>query len=174
MSARATSRRTLAVAVAAGVLLAGAALFLSVGSRKAPEVTFTTLAGEPIAARDLRGKVILVNFWATTCAVCARELPQVVATYRTFAPRGLEVIAVAMPYDRPDWVVDYVRRQELPFTVALDYDGTINRAFGGVNATPTAILIDKEGNILQRMVGKPDFAQLRATIERELDRGAKG
>jgi len=174
MNPRSVSRRTLAVVLVAGVLLGGAALFLSVGSRRAPTVTFTTLAGKPIAASDLRGKVVLVNFWATTCAVCARELPEVVATYRTFAPRGFEVIAVAMPYDRPDWVVDYVRRHELPFSVALDYDAKINRAFGGIEATPTGFLIDKQGNILQRIVGEPDFARLRATIERELDRTTKG
>ncbi len=67
-----------------------------------------------------------------------------------------------------------MRREELPFTVALDYDGTINRAFGGVDATPTGFLIDKQGNILERIVGEPDFARLRATIERELDRSADG
>lgn len=157
-----------------GALLAGTALFLSVRNSSAPTVTFTTLAGKPIVPEELRGKVVLVNFWATTCEVCARELPQIVATYRTYASRGFEVIAVAMPYDRPDWVVDYVRREELPFTVALDFEGTINRAFGGVDATPTCFLIDKRGKILQRIVGEPDFGRLRAMIERELDRGIKG
>ena len=79
-----------------------------------------------------------------------------------------------MPYDRPDWVVDYARREALPFTVALDFDGTINRAFGGIEATPTGFLIDKQGKILQRIVGEPDFARLRERIERELDRRVKG
>ena len=166
------SRRTVALALFVGSLLAGTALLRSIGRGSAPAVTFTTLAGKPIVPGDLRGKVVLVNFWATSCAVCARELPQMVATYRTFASRGFEVIAVAMPYDRPDWVVDYARREDLPFKVVLDFDGTINRAFGGVEATPTAFLIDKRGNILLRLVGEPDFARLRTTIERELDRGA--
>ena len=148
-------------------------MLLAVGNSSAPSVTFTTLAGKPIAPEDLRGKVVLVNFWATTCEVCARELPQIVGTYQTYASRGFEVIAVAMPYDRPDWVVDYARRHELPFKVALDFEGTINRAFGGIEATPTAFLIDKRGKILQRIVGEPDFARLRETIERELDRGVK-
>ncbi len=174
LSVNAKSRRTVAVAVVLGTVIAGAALLLSVGSGRAPTVTFTTLAGKPIASEELRGKVVLVNFWATTCKVCARELPQIVATYRTYASRGFEVIAVAMPYDRPDWVVDYARREQLPFTVALDFEGTINRAFGGVDVTPTAFLIDKRGKILQRIVGEPDFGQLRTTIGRELDRGVKG
>jgi peroxiredoxin len=167
-------RRTFAVALVTGALAAGAALLFSIGSTNAPAVTFTTLAGKPITPGDLRGKVVFVNFWATTCVVCAHELPQVVATYQTYASRGFEVIAVAMPYDRPDWVVDYARRKQLPFKVALDFDGTINRAFGGIEATPTAFLIDKQGKILQRIVGEPDFARLRTAIERELDRGVKG
>jgi peroxiredoxin len=170
----ARSRRTVAVALLMGVVAAGAALLLAVRNSSAPAVTFTTLAGKPIISEELRGKVVLVNFWATTCEVCARELPQMVATYRTYAPRGFEVIAVAMPYDRPDWVVDYARREELPFTVALDFEGTINRAFGGVEATPTGFLIDKQGKILERIVGEPDFARLRKTIERELERGISG
>ena len=174
VSASLRSRRTIAVALVVGVVVAGAALLLAVGNSSAPAVTFTTLAGKPIASEELRGKVVLVNFWATTCKVCAHELPQVVATYKTYASRGFEVIAVAMPYDRPDWIVDYARREELPFTVVLDFEGTINRAFGGVDVTPTAFLIDKKGKIRQRIVGEPDFAQLRKTIERELDRGVKG
>jgi len=158
--------------VLAGVL-AVAVMWVS-RQHSAPAVTFTTLAGKPIALRDLRGKVVLVNFWATTCAVCARELPDIVATYRTYAPRGLEVIAVAMPYDRPDWVVDYVHRRQPPFTVALDYDGTVSRAFGGIDGTPTAFLIDKQGTIVRRTIGAPDFGQLGEDIRRELDRAVKG
>jgi peroxiredoxin len=168
------SQRPIVIALFAGVLVAGAALLLGVGNSSAPAVSFTTLAGKPIAPEELRGKVVLVNFWATTCEVCARELPQIVGTYQTYASRGFEVIAVAMPYDRPDWVVDYARRHELPFKVALDFEGTINRAFGGIEATPTAFLIDKRGKILQRIVGEPDFARLRTMIERELDPGGAG
>jgi peroxiredoxin len=163
-------RRTALIVVLGGALVAAGASVWVNRERSAPAVTFTTLAGKPVTPSDLRGKVVLVNFWATTCAVCAHELPEMVATYRTYAARGFEIVAVAMPYDRPDRVVDYARRRELPFTVALDYDGTINRAFGGIEATPTAFLIDKRGRIVRRAVGQPDFAELRTQIERELDR----
>ena len=135
-----------------------------------PALALPDLEGREQRLADYRGKVVLVNFWATSCPVCARELPELIATYRTYAPRGFEIIAVAMPYDRPDWVVDYARRRQLPFTVALDFDGTINRAFGGIEATPTAFLIDKRGRIVRRTVGQPDFAELRTRIQRELDR----
>jgi peroxiredoxin len=162
-------RRTAFIVALIALVLAAGLVWIN-RERTAPAVTFTTLAGKPITPNDLRGKVVLVNFWATTCAVCAHELPEMVATYQTYAARGFEIIAVAMPYDRPDWVVDYARRRQLPFTVALDFDGTINRAFGGIEATPTAFLIDKRGRIVRRTVGQPDFAELRTRIQRELDR----
>jgi peroxiredoxin len=168
-----TRRRVLASGlVAVAVAGAGALSWVLNDSRYAPAMTFTTLTGQRIEAEDLRGKVVLVNFWATTCAVCAREMPQIVEAYRSYGPSGLEVVAVAMPYDRPDWVVDYARRKGLPFKVALDYDARLNRAFGGIDATPTSFLIDKRGRIIERILGEPDFARLRATIERELARPA--
>ena len=175
VSARAVLKRpAVLLGAALAVLIAAAAVALHNRSSTAPSVTFTTLAGERITTADLRGKVVLVDFWATTCAVCAREMPRVIETYRAYAPRGFEVIAVAMPYDRPDWVADYAKRKALPFRVALDYDATINAAFGGVDATPTSFLIDKQGRIIQRIVGAPDFDRLRATIEAELARPVSG
>src|SRR5215510_14491086 len=129
-------RRTAFIVALGGVLVAAAAFTCVNRERSAPALTFTTLAGKLVTPSDLRGKVVLVNFWATTCAVCAHELPEIVATYQTYAARGFEIVAVAMPYDRPDWVADYARRRQVPFAVALDYEGTINRAFGGIKATP--------------------------------------
>ena len=171
MNGRAVLRRPAAILGAVlAASIAVALLLLYERPSVAPSVTFTTLAGERVTSVDLRGKVVLVNFWATTCAVCARELPRVIETYRAYAPRGFEVIAVAMPYDRPDWVADYAKRRDLPFRVALDYDATINAAFGGVEATPTSFLIDKQGRIIRRIVGAPDFDRLRARIEAELAR----
>jgi thiol-disulfide isomerase/thioredoxin len=161
-------RRIVLLGIVATVLSVAAISILSYRAPIAPSVVFTTIGGERVVIADLHGKVVLVNFWATTCAVCMREMPQMVETYRAYAPRGFEVIAVAMPYDRPDWVGSYSRSKALPFRVALDYDAAINGAFGGVEATPTSFLIDKRGRVIRRIVGEPDFAWLRATIESEL------
>lgn len=161
--------------LAAGLAIVSvAALLVLNGNRDAPAMTFTTLAGQQIDVGQLHGKVILVSFWATTCAVCAHEMPELVETHWNYAARGFEVVAIAMPYDRPDWVVDYARRKALPFKVTLDYDGKLTRAFGGVDATPTSFLIDKRGKIVQRIIGEPDFGRLRAAIEQELSRPRPG
>lgn len=135
----------------------------------APEVTFVSLKGERIATGDLRGKVVLVEFWATDCPVCVKEMPQVVATYDKYRDRGFETVAVAMKYDPPNYVLKYAEANALPFKVALDPMGHLAQAFGGVKFTPTTFIIDKRGNIVSRMVGERDFVMLHALLDEMLE-----
>jgi peroxiredoxin len=165
-----TPRHVSLLAVFAGLVLIVIA-FLPLGTpRQAPDIRFVPLQGAPLSMQDLRGQVVLVNFWATTCTICAAELPEVISTYQTYAPRGFEIVAVAMSYD-PAWLVaEYATKKRLPFKVALDTQGNIERAFGGIEGTPTSFLIGKKGEILEKIVGRPDFDQLRGRIERELSK----
>ena len=135
---------------------------------QAPAVTFVSLQGDRITTADLRGRVVLVNFWATDCAVCVKEMPQIVATYEKFHAQGFDTIAVAMRHDPPNYVLAYVAKNALPFTVALDPLGELAQAFGDVRATPTSFLIDRRGNIVRRIVGEPDFAHLHTLVEAKL------
>ena len=136
--------------------------------RPAPTVTFTSLAGERISIADLRGRVVLVNFWATDCAVCVKEMPRMTETYNRYKNDGLELIAVAMRHDPPNYVIRYAEKNALPFKVALDPMGELARAFDDVRLTPTTIVIDKRGNIVQRILGEPDFFRLDALIGQKL------
>ncbi len=150
------------------VLLATAAVFTSaalLSKPPAPDVTLVNLDGERVRLADLRGQVVLVNFWATTCVVCVKEMPRMAETYRRFADRGFRTYAVAMPYDRPDWVLEYRARNPLPFPIALDVQGEIARAFDDTRVTPTTFLIDAQGRVVKRYIGEPDFAELRERIE---------
>ena len=156
--------------IASGMLIALAALFYqSLAARAAaPDVTYMNIKGEKISTQSLRGKVVLVNFWATTCSTCIAEMPQMVSTYNKYHQRGLEFVAVAMSYDPPNLVLNYAETRQLPFHVALDLQGQIAQAFGDVKATPTTFLIDKQGRIVKRFVGKPSFEQLHKLLEMEL------
>jgi thiol-disulfide isomerase/thioredoxin len=138
------------------------------GTGPAPDVSFTSLSGTELALRDLRGKVVVVNFWATSCAVCIREMPDLAHLERRFGDRGLAVVAVAMRYDPPNRVLDYVRGAALPFVVSLDPLGKIEASFGGVSATPTTFVIDKRGQIVQKIEGAPDFPRLHTLLEAKL------
>ncbi|MCC6531404.1 MAG: TlpA family protein disulfide reductase [Burkholderiales bacterium] len=133
----------------------------------APAVDFTSLEGERLTLAELRGKVVLLNFWATDCALCLEEMPAMAGTYRRFQPRGMEAVFIAMPHDRPDRVLHYARSNALPFKVALDLRGELSHVFG-IRGTPTAFIIDKRGRIVERIVGAPDFARLHELIERAL------
>lgn len=155
--------------IAVAVLAIAGALFYALMDRPgAPAVTFTTLEGKPIVLDELRGKVVLVNFWATSCPGCIKEMPDMVESYKLYRDRGFEIIAVAMSYDPPNYVLNFVQTRQLPFPVALDVDGAHARAFGNVQLTPTSFIIGKDGRILEQKLGELDFVRLNALLEREL------
>lgn len=131
----------------------------------APDATFTTLAGARIAVADWRGHPALVTFWASDCATCLKEIPTLKDLYRRYAPRGLHMVAVAMSYDMPSHVVGLAKDWQLPYAVALDPLGENARAFGGVQWTPTTLLIGPDGRIQQRSVGDFDPQALAEHIE---------
>jgi peroxiredoxin len=160
-------RGAILLGVVAGV--AGFALWSGFySSNPAPSVVFTSIAGERLPTAGLRGQVVLVNFWATDCPACIREMPHLVQTYEKYRPRGFELIAVAMRHDPPNYVINYAEKNALPFKVALDPMGELARAFGDVRLTPTTFLIDRRGNIVTRILGEPDFPRLHQLIERKL------
>lgn len=134
----------------------------------APDFDYTLLDGTRGNTQALRGKVLLVNFWATTCAVCVAEMPKLVDTHHRFQPRGFETLAVAMAHDPPASVSMFAERRRLPFGVVIDNTGEIARRFGPVEATPTTFLIDRRGAIVSRWLGEPDFGALHARIEKLL------
>ena len=160
----------LALLVVAGIVIATKRLGVF-ESRPMPAVAVTTINGDQYLLDSLRGNVVLVNFWATTCASCIREMPTLVNVFEKYQPRGYRMVAVAMPYDPPNRVLDYARTRKLPFDVVLDVDGSVLRAFGDVPGTPTSFLVDRNGNIIHKYLGEPDFADLRERIEDALGTG---
>jgi peroxiredoxin len=144
------------------------ALFISSRATPSPDVTFTSLTGQQIALPELRGKVVLVKFWATNCVSCVAQMPGTIENYNKYHTQGFDLIAVAMEYDPINFVQKFVETRKLPFTVALDTQGTVAKAFGDVKLTPMAFLIDKNGNIIKRYLGLYDKDELRKSIEKAL------
>jgi peroxiredoxin len=145
-----------------------AGLYGCSGAQAAPESTFVLLDGSKKTAADFKGKVTLVNFWATSCVTCVAEMPKIIATYNKYQPRGYDTLAVAMKYDPPSYVVNYTETRKLPFKVAIDNTGAVAKAWGDVQLTPTTYLVNKRGEIVKRYVGEPDFAALQQLIEKLL------
>ena len=162
--------KTARFSVAAIVALAlGGAVYFGAGSVgkpvMAPNAAYTLLDGSRSTIDSLRGKVVLVNFWATSCTTCVHEMPQIVATHQKFKARGFETLAVAMRYDPPAYVIKFAETRKLPFGVVIDNTGEIAKSFDQVQLTPTTVVINKRGEIVQRYVGAPDFAALHQLVE---------
>ncbi|HUH59382.1 MAG TPA: TlpA disulfide reductase family protein [Candidimonas sp.] len=161
--------KKLLIGVVAVLALAGVGIWQFSGSAKtAPDLTYTTLTGQKITSQDLRGKVVMVKFWATSCVTCIAQMPDTVQYYKDLGPKGLETIAVAMQYDPPNYVKNYADTRELPFPVVIDAQGDIAKAFGDVKLTPTTFLIDKQGHIIKRYLGNYDKASFLSTVNKAL------
>ena len=162
--------RLVAFVVLAALGVGGALLaYQSLGQRElAPPVSYVLLDGAKVDSSQWKGKVMLVNFWATSCTTCVQEMPQIVATYEKFKGRGFDTLAVAMSYDPPAFVANFAESRQLPFGIAIDNTGEIARQFGRVQLTPTTLLINKRGEIVKRYVGAPDFVALHGLVEKLL------
>lgn len=145
-------------------LLLGLAGACAPATNRMPEMAFTQLDGSQHRTQALNGKVSLVHFWATTCSICVKEMPQLMALHRRFQAQGLETLAVAMQYDPPAYVMQFAQAKPMPFRVAMDHDGALARAFGGVEATPTTLVFDRRGNLVKRYQGELDMADLSALL----------
>lgn len=146
----------------------GAAVYLGTGRTAAPESSFVLLDGTRQSTADMRGKVTLVNFWATSCTTCVAEMPEIVATYNKYQAQGFDTLAVAMSYDPPSYVVNFAQTRKLPFKVAIDNTGAVAKAWGDVRLTPSTFIVNKQGEIVKTYVGAPNFEELHRLIEKLL------
>lgn len=158
-------------AAAAVVLAIAGTVFMATGRSAAPESTFVLLDGSRKTTADMKGKVTLVNFWATSCTTCVAEMPRIISTYDKYKAQGYDTVAVAMSYDPPSYVVNYAETRKLPFKVAIDNTGAVAKAWGDVQLTPTTFVVNRRGDIVKRYVGEPDFAELHRLIEKLLAEG---
>lgn len=152
---------------AASELPPNLAYVLSVTERpdRAPEFTWSATDGGAVSFDRERGSVTLVNFWATWCAPCKKELPDLVELSRTYADRGFRVIGVATDRtpNAAELVADFLRSYAIPYQNVLSTQ-EMEDAFGNVRAMPTSILVDRDGRIVQTIVGIRSRAQLEAII----------
>lgn len=161
-------RRLVAVLGGGALLIAGslaAMPWFVTRPRPAPEARFKLLDGRQPSMSELRGQVLLLNFWSVSCATCKSETPILIEFHRRNARRGLNMIAVAMSHDRPSDVIEVARENGFPFDVSLDVRGEIAHAFFRTDVTPTKYLIDRQGQIVRTMVGHTDFVDLQQRVD---------
>jgi peroxiredoxin len=148
-------------------LLITAAVFWASKSQslQAPDASLLTITGQTLRLSSFKGKPVIVTFWATDCAACVKEIPDLIDLYHYYHDKGLEIIAIAMYYDPPNHVVEMSKAKQIPYHVALDLRAEHARAFGEVRLTPTTFVIDADGVIVQQITGAFKPAELSRLIE---------
>lgn len=120
--------------------------------RSAPDFALTDAAGSSVRLSGYKGKVVLLNFWATWCGPCKIEIPWFVEFERTYGSRGFAVLGVSLDEDGWASVRPYIEQKKVNYRVVVD-DGAIAKQFGGVESLPTTLLIDRDGKIAAEHVG---------------------
>lgn len=142
---------------------------LAIG-KPAPDFTLMSLDGQSLRPADLRGKVVLINFWASWCAPCRKEMPLLVQAAEQFRERGFEMVAINIQEDRSR-VVRFADEFGMRFPVLLDVAGDVTQQYR-VQGLPTSYLIDREGIVRERKIGEYREADLTTAIERMLEEPA--
>ena len=146
------------------IAFVAALLYLNLQTTSVKNLNLTTIGGEKITSLQLLGKITLINFWATDCPGCINEMPGLIETYNQYKDQGLEVIAVAMYYDPPSRVISFTKNNNLPFPVVLDTKKEIISKFNNVKLTPTSIILDKNGYVINTIIGEIDFNEFNKNL----------
>jgi thiol-disulfide isomerase/thioredoxin len=146
----------------------GAILGVRSGEDIVPEYAITTLDGTVVTAAELRGKVVLVNFWATWCFPCRAEMPMLERMWRRHGPKGFVLLGLSVDRSGVDGVRKFLAERGVSYPVAL-VGGDVEAAFGGVRGIPTSFLLDRAGRIQHRVIGPLAPASLELAVRRLME-----
>lgn len=142
-----------AVALAAGaVTLRGTVSSSPAPAAAAPSWTLKDLEGRDVSFGQFKGKVVVVDFWATWCGPCVMEIPGYIEMQRKYGPDGLVIVGVSLDQKGPAHVKKFAEAKGMNYTLVMG-DDVVVEAFGGVEAIPTTFLVDREGKIVHRKTG---------------------
>jgi len=160
------------IGMVAGVLLFGSPLARAEEmpaslNQSEPVWKLTDLNGHEVGSAELKGKVVVLDFWATWCVPCIGEIPGYIELQKKYGPQGLVIVGVSVDHKSPDYVKKFVQAKGMNYTVAMA-DESIVDAFGGFESIPTTFLINREGRIVNRKVGAMPKDEYEKLLEQAL------
>ena len=135
--------------------------------KQAPQFTLKDATGKPLKLSDLKGKVVLLNFWATWCGPCKIEIPWFIEFEQKYKDKGFAVLGVSMDEDGWKDVKPYVELKKINYRVVIGDDQTAN-LYGGVDSLPTTFILDRDGKIAAVHVGLVSKSDYASDIEQVL------
>ena len=143
----------------------------SVKGQAAPDFQLTDLDGNTVRLADLRGKAVLLNFWATWCPPCKVEIPWFVDLQRQYGSQGLQIVGVAMDEGHPrDKIAAFAKEMGVNYPVLLGNDKVADN-YGGVDALPTTFYIGRDGKIVSRVFGLVSHREVEQNVRAALKQG---
>ncbi len=140
------------------------------GRKGAPDFALQDANGDSVKLSSLRGKVVLLNFWATWCGPCQMEIPWFVGFEQQYRSKGLEVVGVSMDEDGWKVIKPYLKSHNVNYRVLLGNDA-VTQLYGGVDSLPTTFLVDREGRIAKVHVGLAGKNEYQEEIQQLLEAG---
>jgi cytochrome c biogenesis protein CcmG/thiol:disulfide interchange protein DsbE len=133
-------------------------------SKKAANFVLKSADGTTYELSKMKGKVVVINFWATWCGPCRKEIPDFIEAYKKYNSKGLEIIGISLDQDGWTKVTPFVKQNNINYPIVLG-DENITDNYGGINAIPTTFIVDKNGTIVDKTIGLMSLKQLEAKLK---------
>jgi peroxiredoxin len=146
----------------------------SVDPHPVADLELTTLDGDTIALEAQKGSVLLINFWATWCPPCRKEIPDLVDLQEELGPRGLQVIGVSFDREGAEVVRPFVEERDVNYPIVADTSQSVESELGPIYGLPTTLVVDADGMVRRRIVGVFPVDKMRSTLDSMLTAGASG
>ncbi len=170
-------RALLTFAIILIVLALFSFLYVKKTSFQTPAFTTQDVYGNVINQQTLSQSPTIIEFWATSCTTCLKEMPNLIKLQQTYGPKGLKTLSIAMQYDKPNSVLEFTKTNQLPMSVIYDHDGSLAnlfaKAFGlsQIYGTPTLFLIAPDGSLQKHYIGKVPFDEVEEQIKSWASKG---
>jgi len=161
-------KRNILIIFLFAIFLLSTSDFVFAQKKQLPNFKLKNIQGKVVSSQQFKGKVLLINFWATWCGPCKREIPDLVKLKENYSKNGFEIVSIAVSSGNLKDIGKFAKRMKINYPVLMG-DQKVGRAFGGVSLLPTSFIIDRKGQIQQVLVGAKPYKVFEQKIKQLLE-----